>query len=70
MRSEEDAAEVCGDCGGGQLKKETNVKGRQSHFSMPFDQKGSSPVRSCLIASRGSHMIWDSATCGVAVSWR
>jgi hypothetical protein len=59
---------------------EKNVKGMQSHFSKPFEQKGNSPVRSCLIASRGSHMIWDSAhdlgfrnlnyCCGVAVSWR
>jgi hypothetical protein len=40
---------------------ETNVKGMQSHFSMPFEQNGNSPVRSCLIASRGAHMIWDSA---------
>jgi hypothetical protein len=28
---------------------------------MYFEQKGNSPVRSCLIASRGLHMIWDSA---------
>jgi hypothetical protein len=38
-------------------------KGMQSNFSMPFlEQKGNNHARPCLIASRKSYTIWDSAT--------